>query len=418
MSSVEDEPATDTGAHPHPQDVVVTLGGSGDPLIEQAAMLASLPARLRIRGRLDGRPAWTGQMLCKGERGSASTFMHDDSTSTRSGGLDRMATMRAWVVDGPGEPADVLDQREIDRPDPPPGFLRLRVDAAAIGLPDLLMCRGTYPLTPESPFTPGQEVVGTVTAVGDGVDADFLGTRRMGVTAFYLGSGGFADEALAADTTMFPAPDWMADADAAGFHIPFVTGWVGLHDRADLNAGEHLVVLGAAGGSGGAAVQLGRAMGAHVIAVAGGPSKADYCRSIGADVVIDHQTDDVVAAVMEATGGLGADVVFDPVGGKPGEAMTRAVGNEGRFLLVGFADGSWPTLDPALLVQRNFSAVGVYAGANDRAHNEAAHRAILPMLADGSLAGVVTTHVDFDDLPEALGALAARNVVGRSVLTL
>lgn len=327
-----------------------------------------------------------------------------------------MTTMRAWVVDGAGDPTAVLRRQAVEVPAPPPGFLRLRVDAAAVGLPDLLMCRGTYPLTPDGAFTPGQEIVGTVTAVGDGVDTGLVGARRMGVTAFYLGRGGFAQEALAADATMFPAPDWLADADAAGFHIPFVTGWTGLNDRAALAPGEHLVVLGAAGGSGGAAVQLGRVMGAHVIAVVGGPAKADHCRSIGADVVVDHHTDDVAAAVMDATGDHGADVVFDPVGGEPGAAMARAVANEGRFLLVGFAAGSWPDLDPALLVQRNFSAVGVYAGAHDRAHNERVHRTMLPMIADGSLDSVVTGQVAFDELPDALAALADRSVVGRSVL--
>ncbi len=143
-----------------------------------------------------------------------------------------MATMRAWVVDGTGSPAEVLDLRSVELPDPPPGFLRLRVAAAAVGLPDVLMCRGSYPLTPDGPFTPGQEMAGTVTAVGDGLDADLIGTRRMGVTAFYLGRGGFADEALAPEATTYPAPDWLADTDAAGFHIPFMTARVALRDRA------------------------------------------------------------------------------------------------------------------------------------------------------------------------------------------
>ena len=328
-----------------------------------------------------------------------------------------MATMRAWVVGGTGPPAEVLELSRVEVPDPPPGFLRLRVAAAAIGFPDVLMCRGTYPLAPDGPFTPGQEIVGTVTAVGDGGDADLVGTRRMGVTAFYLGSGGFADEALAPEATTFPAPDWLADADAAGFHIPFVTGWVALRDRAALAAGEHLVVLGAAGGSGSAAVQLGRVMGARVIAVAGGPVKADHCRALGADVVVDHHTQDVAGVVEEVTNGRGADVVFDPVGGTPGEAIARIVAGEGRFLLVGFASGRWPALDPELLVNRNFSLMGVYVGAYDRAHSEAVHDEVLPMLAHGSLTSVVTEHVDFGSLPAALAALADRTTLGRYVLT-
>jgi NADPH2:quinone reductase len=330
---------------------------------------------------------------------------------------DRMATMRAWIVDRPGEPDDVLELRTVDVPDPPPGFLRMRVEAAALGLPDVLMCRGTYPLTPEGSFTPGQEIVGTVTAVGDGVDADLIGTRRMGVTAFYLGSGGFAEEALAADATMFPAPTWLDDADAAGFHIPFVTGWIALSDRASLTAGEHLVVLGAAGGSGAAAVQLGRALGGHVIAVAGGPAKADHCRALGAEIVIDHEAEDVAEAVIAGTQGRGPDVVYDPVGGPAAETMARIMASGGRFLLVGFASGAWPTLDPALLVHRNISAMGVYAGAYGRAHAEAVHRAILPMLRTGAVTSVVTSRAAFEDLPIALTALADRSAIGKCVLS-
>ncbi len=325
--------------------------------------------------------------------------------------------MRAWVADGTGQPAEVLELREVEVPEPPAGFLRLRVRAAAIGLPDVLMCRGDYPLTPEGPFTPGQEIVGTVTAVGEGVDADLIGSRRMGVTAFYVGHGGFADEAIAAEATMFPAPDWLADADAAGFHIAFVTGWIALRDRAGLAAGEDLVVLGAAGGSGSAAVQLGSAIGARVIAVAGGPVKADHCRALGADVIIDHHAQDVADTVREVTDGRGADVVFDPVGGTAGEAMAATVAGEGRFLLVGFASGRWPALDPELLVTRNCSVMGVYVGAYDRAHNQAVHDQVLPLVQAGTLTGVTTELVGFDGLPAALTALADRSALGRHVLT-
>ena len=327
-----------------------------------------------------------------------------------------MATMRAWVVDGTGTPAEVLGLRRLEVPDPPPGFLRLRVAAAAVGLPDVLMCRGSYPLTPDGPFTPGQEMVGTVTAVGDGLDADLIGTRRMGVTAFYLGRGGFADEALAPEATTYPSPSWLADADAAGFHIPFVTAWVALRDRAALASGEHLVVLGAAGGTGSAAVQLGRVMGANVIAVAGGPAKGDHCRALGADVVIDHHIDDVAGVVEEVTDGRGADVVFDPVGGTAGEAMARSIANEGRFLLIGFASGRWPSLDSELLVNRNFSLMGVYVGAYDQAHTQAVYDEVLPMLAESSVTSPVTRQFDFEELPAALTALADRSAVGKYVL--
>ena len=152
-------------------------------------------------------------------------------------------------------------------------MVRLAVAAAALGLPDVLMCRATYPLTPDGPFTPGQEVAGTVTALGLGVDRDLMGRRLLGVTAFYLGHGGLAEEALAPAATLFPVPDDMADADAAAFYIAFHTAWIGLCRRARLQADETLLVLGGAGGSGAAAVALGHSLGSRVIAVVGGAGK-------------------------------------------------------------------------------------------------------------------------------------------------
>lgn len=327
-----------------------------------------------------------------------------------------MTTMAAWVVNGTGAPRDVLELREVALPEPGPGFLRMEVEAAALGLPDVLMCRGTYPLTPQGTFTPGQEIVGRVTAVGEGVDPALVGTRRMGVTAFYLGHGGFAREALAADATMFPVPEWMKAADAAAVHIPFQTGWIALRDRADLQSGETLVVLGAAGGSGAAAVQLGKLLGARTIAVAGGEEKGAYCREIGADTVVDHSSEDVVEAIREATEGRGADVIFDPVGGALAERLGAAMSNEGRFLLVGFASGRWPQFDPAHLVQGNFSVMGVYAGAYGPEHSAAAYAEMLPRMESGGLASLVTREFAFEELPDAMHGLETRKAIGKWVL--
>ena len=324
--------------------------------------------------------------------------------------------MRAWVVTGTGEPATVLEKREIDTPTPGPGFVRLRVDAAAIGLPDVLMCRGTYLFTPPVPFSPGQEVVGTVTAVGDGVDVSLIGTRQMGVTAFYMGAGGFADEALASAATVYPAPPTLDDATAAGFHIPFHTAWIGLHDRARLLSGEDLVVLGAAGGSGAAAVLLGAALGARVIAVAGGAEKAEFCRTLGADDVVDHHLVDPSAAIRALTDGRGAHVIFDPVGAEAGEHATTSIANEGRFLLVGFAGGRWPVIDPARLVQGNFSVMGVYAGAYGRDHALGVYDELFARRADGRLGSLPVDTVGFDQLPVAMTRLADRQTTGKAVL--
>jgi NADPH2:quinone reductase len=324
--------------------------------------------------------------------------------------------MRAWVATRHGAPADVLERRDIEPPEPGSGFVRLRVDAVALGLPDVFMCNGTYPLTPALPFTPGQEAVGVITAVGPEVDSSLVGTRQMGVTAFYLGAGGFAEEALASATTVYPAAVELDDLSAAGFHIPFHTAWIGLHDRAAMNAGEDLVVLGASGGSGSAAVLLGKALGARVIAVVGGPEKVAACRALGADVVVDHRDVDVAQSIRDLTDGRGANVLFDPVGGEAGELASHAMANEGRFLLVGFASGRWPSIDPARLVFENFSAIGVYAGAYDRGHAEGIYAELFQLIGDGRLGSLPVESVEFDELPAALGRLADRSAIGKTVM--
>lgn len=324
--------------------------------------------------------------------------------------------MRAWRVTGVGPPSAVLDLVDVDPPDPPPGFLRLRVDAAAVGLPDVLMCAGTYPLTPATPFTPGQEIVGVVTAVGPDVDSGLVGARVMGVTAFYLGWGGLAEETLAAAATVFPAPDLLDDTHAAGFHIPFQTAWIGLRERAGLLDGETLVVLGASGGSGSAAVLLGRAIGARVVAVAGGDDKVAFCRALGADHVIDHRQDDVAEAVRELTDGRGADVVFDPVGAEAGEQAGTVMASGGRFLLVGFAGGRWPVLEPGALVHGNSSVLGVYAGAHDRDDTLATYAELFALLDSGALTPLPTTTFRFDAAGAALETLRRRDATGKLVV--
>src|SRR6478752_6584484 len=250
--------------------------------------------------------------------------------------------MKAWEVQAAGEPAQVLHLVERELPEPGPGEVRIRVTAAGLGLPDVFMCRGTYPLTPSLPFTSGQEATGVVTALGEGVDRVAVGDRIMCVTSFIGGNGSFAEECLAAAEGAFPVPDGLTAAEAAGFWIPHLTGWIGLVDRGQLAAGDELVVLGAAGGSGIAAVQLGRALGARVIAVVSDDAKAEFCRGLGADGVVVPGGAPVADRIREATGG-GADVIFDPVGGDLAEDAITGLARNGRFLLIGFASGRWPT---------------------------------------------------------------------------
>ncbi len=186
--------------------------------------------------------------------------------------------MRAWEVQAAGEPAQVLHLVERELPEPGPGEVRIRVTAAGLGLPDVFMCRGTYPLTPPLPFTSGQEATGVVTALGEDVDRLALGDHVMCVTSFIGGNGSFAEECLTFADGAFAVPEGLTAAEGAGFWIPHLTGWIGLVDRGRIAAGDQLVVLGAAGGSGIAAVQLGRALGARVIAVVSDDEKAAFCR--------------------------------------------------------------------------------------------------------------------------------------------
>jgi NADPH2:quinone reductase len=323
--------------------------------------------------------------------------------------------MRAWQVRKRGEPADVLERVDLEPPAPGPGQATVRVAAAGLGLPDVLMCRGVYPLTPALPFVCGQEVTGTVTAVGDGVELA-VGTKVMGVTVFTEGWGGFADECLVFPNSTFPVPAGLSDEEAAGFWIPHMTAWIGLVDRGGLQPEDELVVLGAGGGSGAAAIQLGKALRARVIAVVGDDARAELCRSLGADAVIDHRAGPLGDAILAATGGRGADVVYDPVGGDAGEAAARALARYGRLLAIGFASGRWPQVPVHELVVSNTSIVGVLAGGYSRAELEGVHARLSGLIASEALRTTVTEAVPFDDLPRALQRVADRAVVGKVVM--
>jgi NADPH2:quinone reductase len=322
--------------------------------------------------------------------------------------------MRAWQVQGTGEPSEVLHLVELAPPEPGPGQLRIRVTAAGLGLPDVLMCRGTYPLTPPLPFTPGQEVTGVVTAVGEGVHRS-VGDKVMGVTVFYFGHGSFAEECLVQDATAYSVPVGLTDEEAAGFWIPHITAWTGLVERAQLVAGESLVVLGAAGGSGIAAVQLGRALGARVIAVVSDEAKAEFCLGLGADAAIVYGSEPLAPRLREATGG-GVDVIYDPVGGDLAEDAITALARNGRFLAIGFASGRWPVIEAHDLVVANTSFLGVIAGGQTPEELAAIHAGLSSLIAEGRLRNAVTATFGFDELPTALQSIADRAVIGKLVL--
>lgn len=315
--------------------------------------------------------------------------------------------MQAWRVHRNGEPGEVMRLEEADRPTPGDGQVLVEVRAANINFPDALLCRGQYQVRPPLPFTPGVEVCGTTE---DG--------RRVLATPA-LPHGGFADYVVADGAALLPAPDALDDAEAAALHIGYQTGWFGLHRRARLQPGETLLVHAAAGGVGSAAVQLGRAAGAKVIGVVGGPEKAAVARELGCDLVIDRRSEDIVAAVKEATGGRGADVVYDPVGGDAYAKSAKCVAFEGRILVVGFASGVIPTpgLNHALV--KNYSVVGLHWGlynTKDPAAVRACHDELTKLAEQGIVKPLVSERVAMARAADAVQRVADGTSTGRIVV--
>ncbi|MGW1134659.1 NADPH:quinone oxidoreductase family protein [Streptomyces griseoluteus] len=312
--------------------------------------------------------------------------------------------MQAWQVHENGEPREVMRLAEVERPTPGEGQVLLRVRAADVNFPDALLCRGQYQIRPPLPFTPGVEICGETE---DG--------RRV-IANPALPYGGFAEYALADARGLLPAPETLDDAEAAALHIGYQTGWFGLHRRAYLEAGETLLVHAAAGGVGSAAVQLGKAAGARVIGVVGGAGKAAVARELGCDVVVDRRAEDVVAAVKEATGGKGADVIYDPVGGEAYAQSAKLVAFEGRIVVVGFASGSIPS--PALnhALVKNYSILGLHWGLYNTKNPKLVlrcHEELTELAARGAIKPLVSERVPLAGAADAVQRVADGVTTGR-----
>lgn len=326
--------------------------------------------------------------------------------------------MKAWIVNGIGAPRDVLQLVERDVPVAGPGTLRIRVLVAGTSLPEVLMCRGTYPYKPSPPFTPGHEAVGIVLDTG-GAPGFAVGQRVMGVTNFIEGRGGHAEEALLLASNASVVPDAMSDEEAAAFTIGYQTAYLGLVVRGGLRAGETLLVHGAAGGTGFPAVQLGKALGARVVAVARGAEKAARCRADGADHVIDVAAcpdGDWVAGVRAALGATRVDVVFDPVGGDVLRRSLACLAYGGRLVAIGFASGSWGEVSTLELVMGNASLVGALAMVPDEDTARAMTSTLASLQERGLLAPRVTKVHAFEDVPDVLTALDERRAIGKYVV--
>ena len=316
--------------------------------------------------------------------------------------------MKAWQVRRLGPPAEAMELVELPDPVAGPGELLVRVEACALNFPDVLLAAGQYQERPELPFTPGLEVCGTV--VGDG--------RRV-IGGPPLPRGGLAELAVLPEPAAFDAPAGMPADEAAALLITYQTAYVGLHRRAGLRAGEWLLVHAGAGGVGSAAIQVGLAAGARVVATAGGPEKVAVCGKLGAHEVIDYRSEDIAGRVKEVTGGHGADVVWDPVGGDVFDASRRCVAFEGRLVVVGFASGRIPSVPAGHVLVKNYSVVGLHWGMYRTVDPQVvadAHAALTRLYEAGSIRPLVSERVPMAEAPAALARLASRGTVGKVVV--
>ncbi|WP_118178889.1 NADPH:quinone oxidoreductase family protein [Paraburkholderia phosphatilytica] len=296
-----------------------------------------------------------------------------------------------------------------------PGHVVIDVKAAAVNFPDVLIIQNRYQMKPPLPFTPGAEVAGVVREVGAGVTQFRAGDRVVA----YVGTGGFAEQASAAESACVALPP---DADlsvAAAFTLAYGTSHHAVVDRAALKAGETMLVLGASGGVGLAAVEIGKALGARVIAAASSDEKLAVCREHGADATINYARDDLREQLKTLTDGKGPDVIYDPVGGDYAEPAFRSIAWRGRYLVVGFANGEIPKLPLNLALLKGASIVGVFWGDYARREperNAAGFAQMLGWLREGKLRPLVSARYALADTPRALQDMAARKVTGKIVI--
>jgi len=318
-------------------------------------------------------------------------------------------------VAGYGEPGQAMRLGDVPEPEVGRGQLLVRVRAAALCFPDLLMCRGQYQVRPPLPFTLGVEAAGEVAAVGAEADAFAVGDRVLGMPV----TGGLAEFALFNAATTFVSPDGLDDDGAAALHMNYQTAYFALHHRAGLRKGETVLVHAAAGGVGSAAVQLAKAAQARVVAVVGGPGKAAVARQLGADVVVDRHVEDFVTAVKDTTGGAGADIVIDPVGGEAFTRSTKCVAFEGRIVVIGFTGGSFAQAATNHVLIKNYAVLGLHWGMYTwKAPRlvEQVHEELVAGVRAGMVNPLVTERLPMADAPDGLTRLGAGGTIGRLVV--
>ncbi len=322
--------------------------------------------------------------------------------------------MRAVVVDRWLEPSE-LSVSEAPEPQLRPGTLALEVKAAGCNFFDILMVQGRYQVKPPFPFIPGAEVSGIVTAVGEGVRGFAVGDRVLAGA----GLGAFAERAVVSAGAAHRLPAEMNFAEGAAIPTIYPTSYAGLVFRAKLAQGETLLVHAAAGGVGSAAVQIGRALGARVIATASGPEKLQVAREAGADVAIDYTREDWVARVLEETGGRGADVIYDSVGGDVFDKSLKCIAWNGRLLVIGFAGGEIPSVKANRILLKNIAVVGLHWGAYAKFEPERipeTYRALFEMYGKDEIRPLIYREYPLADVSAALAALGSRQSWGKVIL--
>ena len=322
--------------------------------------------------------------------------------------------MQAWLCDNPIG-VDALRWTELPTPEPAAGQVRIAIHAASLNFPDLLTVQNKYQVKPPLPFVPGSEFSGVVEAVGEGVRHLALGDHVASIGV----SGGFASHVCVDAAAVMPLPPGFELDDAAAFAFTYGTSHHALIDRAALRAGETVLVLGAAGGVGSAAVQIAKAAGARVIAGASSDEKGAFCRGIGADVTINTRRDNLRDALKAATDGKGPDVVYDPVGGELAEAALRSIAWRGRYLVIGFAAGPIPALPWNLPLLKGASVVGVFWGDFVRREPKAFRQGMAELFAwyaRGLVKPAIDSRLPMSALPEAYARMGSRLVRGKLLL--
>lgn len=322
--------------------------------------------------------------------------------------------MHAWLCENPTG-VDALTWKELPTPVPGTGEVLIGIKAASLNFPDLLIVQNKYQIKPPLPFVPGSEYAGVVQAVGEGVKHLQVGQN----VACLSGTGGFGTHTLAPAALCMPLPGGFSHVDAAAFIMIYATSWHALMDRAQLKAGETVLVLGAAGGVGTAAIQVAKAAGARVIAAASTDEKCALCSSIGADATINYASKDLRDEIKRLTGGKGPDVIYDPVGGDYAEAGFRSIAWRGRYLVVGFASGTIPSLPLNLPLLKVASIVGVFWGEfakREPKANAAMMAELATLYMQGKIKPVIDRTMPMAELKSAYAHMGSRSVMGKLVM--